>query len=614
MSNKVTDLTKLDFNEIRKDLKKFMENQTEFNDYDFDGSGLSVLLDVLSYNTQYNALLAHMSMNEAFLDTAQVRSNAVSHAQLLGYVPRSKISAEALVDITIQGDANTPSSINLPRGFKVSGKVNNEEYNFVTLTNISAVKLSDFTYKFFDVRVVQGTIKTIEYRYDGLNPFSRFEIPSKDVDMATLKVDVYENPNTDVFESYTYYDNINSVGPNSAVYYYQENSFGYFDIFFGDSYLGKKPDSGSKIVVEYIETAGPMANNIRELSASQSVEGLTDIVVRFNEDYTKTVNGTEKESLQSIQFNAPINFATQDRAVTANDYRILLLQQFDNIKDVSVWGGEDNDPPIYGKVFIAPALKNKERLTESFSDAISNFLKDKNVGAITPEISEAEYTNLAVEINFKFDSNKTNRTKGELESLVQKEVINYNAEELEQFDGILRSSNLLTRIDNLDVGILNSIIKLQMIKSFRPNPLKNEDYVLKYANALYTSYIEEPTIESNVFILEGVECKLADEPIVGEEPKRRIYVYKVSDGFKLLNYTDVGYIEPEKANVVLKDIKFDLSNEIFIYAKPDSFDIAPKFNQLVSISTDDITVVGELDSVSLLGSTGLSSYKTFKRH
>lgn len=614
MANTITDLTKLDFNEIRTNLKQYLSSQSEFTDYDFEGSGISVLLDILAYNTQYNALLAHMNMNESFLETAQVRSNVVSHAQLIGYVPQSKLSANADLDIVVQGSDTSPSSISIPRGFAFTGKINNKQYSFVTLTEYNTVKLLDNTYKFYNVRVYQGALKSQTYRFDGLDAFAKYEIPSDNVDMTTVKVDVYENANTSVYQTYVPFSNINDVSPTSTVFFYKENPFGKFDIHFGDGFLGNRPASGSKIVVQYLDTDGVEANNITKLSPSLPIGGITNITVSFVSGITKTAGGKDKETIESIRFNAPVSYTTQDRAVTANDYRVLILQNFSEVQDVSVWGGEDATPPVYGKVYIAPALVNQERSTETFRETIKTFLSGKNLGAITPEVVEAEYTNIIVEVDFKYNTDRTTKTVGELEAIVKNTVIDYNTNYLNRFDGILRMSKLLTSIDNSDPGILNSIIKTTMSKQFRPNPLASSDYTIKFPNKLYTSSIGEPTVWSSEFTFNGVPAKIADEPLTGSEPLRRLYIYNTLNSEKLAGYTDIGYADPATGYVYIVDVQFDLSNKITIYAKPNSFDIAPKYDQLITISSADIIVNSELDSVSKLGATGLSSYNTFSRH
>ncbi len=241
------------------------------------------------------------------------------------------------------------------------------------------------------------------------------------------------------------------------------------------------------------------------------------------------------------------------------------------------------------------------------------FLKDKNVGAITPDVVEAEYTNLEIEVDFKYGTNKSKLTAGQLETKVTETITKYNEDNLLSFNGIFRMSNLLSLIDNADAGIINSVIRTRMYKRFRPFPLKAEDYTITYPNSLYISTTNEPTINSSVFLLDGVECRLSDEPIEGQT-NRRIYVVNHATNLKIDKYANVGDINPVKGTVTLKNIKFDLSNFITVYAKPDSFDISPKYRQLLTIPTDTIKVTSELDTVSLLGSTGLSGYQTFTRH
>jgi hypothetical protein len=608
-----TDLTKLDFDQIKDSIKEFLKSQDEFTDYDFEGSGLNVLMDVLAYNTHYNALLAHMTLNESDLATAQVRSNVVSRAQSLGYIPKSKKSSSAIIDITVTGAADSPNRITLKRGYKVSGKINNKTYYFVVLSDATAVKLSNNTYKFTNIPVYQGALKTETYRVDGLSPFQRFEISSEAVDTETLSVSITETDNQLAGESYAYYEKINDTKSTSKVFFFNENNFGRYELYFGDNFLGRRPTSGSKVTVEYLVTDGPESNGITTFASAGSIEGLPSISVSLAEGHLRSNGGTDKETVDSIRFNAPINYATQDRAVTADDYRSLLIRQFTDIQDISVWGGEDNDPPIYGKVFVAVALKDQERVTETFINSVKLFLKDKNVGAITPDIVEAEYTNIALEVDFKYDSNKSKLTAGQIESKVSDTVVKYNNDTLQTFNGVFRMSNLLKLIDESDPGIINSVVRTKMYKRFRPFPLKAEDYTITFPNALYISTTNESTINSSVFLLDGIECRFQDEPI-GASTTRRIFVINHATSEKITKYSDVGLINPTKGTVYIKNIKFDLSNFVTIFAKPDSFDISPKYKQLLNIPSATIDIGSELDTVSLLGSTGLSSYQTFTRH
>ena len=366
-SNKVTDVENLDFEKIKAKLKLYLSSQDQFTDYDFEGSGINVLIDLLSHNTHYNALLAHLNMNETFLDTAQVRSNAVSHAQAIGYIPKSMSSPNTKLDITVQGIADGPSTITMPRGTRFAGKINNTDFTFTTIDAKVANQLNDNSYKFFNSDIYEGSIRQEQFRRDGLISFQKYELLSNNIDIKTIRVNVFESANTTESDSYQFYGNILDVGTRSTVYFIKENAFGRYEIWFGDNNIGKEPPAGSRIVVEYIETSGESGNNIKLISSSSAIQGLSDIAVTLSEGYTKTSGGAERETINSIKFNAPINFGIQNRAVVANDYKILLLNEFSSIKDISVWGGEDSIPPVYGKVFIAPALFGGSSVTESLT-------------------------------------------------------------------------------------------------------------------------------------------------------------------------------------------------------------------------------------------------------
>lgn len=610
----MTDLTKLDYKEIRNQLKEFLKEQDEFTDYDFDGSGISTLLDLLAYNTHYNALLAHINMNETFLDTAQVRSNVVSHAQNIGYVPKSATASRVSLDLEITGEAGSPTVLTIPKGFKFTGKVNNTEYTFVTNTTYTSLRNGQGNYNFTGVEVKQGTIKLNTYRVDGLSPFAAYEIPSENVDINTLAVRVYENPNSQSFEVYQYFDDITEAGSDSTAYFFKENSFGKYEIYFGDNFIGRRPASGSKVEVEYIETQGAEANNIRELSPSSSIPLTSSIAVTLSEGFDRTVNGAPKESLASVKFNAPVSYATQNRAVTANDYRVLLLQEFPDLQDVAAWGGEDNEPPIFGKVFISPALKDRKRATSSFNEAMLLFLKGKNIGAITPEVVEAEYTRLCIDVNYKFNPEKSSKTQGELDSIIRGVIDTYDAEQLNKFTGIFRHSNLVALIDSADPAIVSTNINTTMMKEFTPNPLLRQNYNVKFPSRLYLSPNGEEIMTSNTFLVDGIEAKFGDKPIEGEGSIRQIYVYAVNTGFEIPKYSNVGTIDPESGLVSIVDFKFDVSNLIEIQVKPDSYDLAPSFNQLLRVCRNNLTVDGEVDTADLLGSTGINKYRTAPRN
>jgi len=606
-------LVDLDFDNIKDELKKYMQNQTEFTDYDFEGSGLSVLLDVLSYNTHMNALMAHLVLNESFLNTAQVRANVVSHAQLLGYVPKSRTSASVEIDVVATGDAGTAASITMARGTSFKGTINNVTYSFVTLNSVTASKDTNNQYTFSNVPVYEGSIKTERYNVDSLIDFQKFEINSTTIDTKTISVTVFDNATDTIGTSYELYADIADSGPDSNIYFIQENVFGRYDVYFGDGIIGNKPANGTIVELSYVETTGPDANNIVSLSANGNIDGISNIVTTFSSGFTFTSGGALSESVESIRYNAPLVNATQDRAVTANDYRTLILNQFSELADVSVWGGEQASPPVYGKVFVTPSLVSGKLPTESFKDAIKNFLTTKNIGSILPEIVDPEYTYLQLFVGVKYDENKTTKTAGELEALVRNQISTYTTTTLRSFGGVLRNSNLTASIDNLDEGIVSSVIRPTMYKTFTPNPIQTTTYNILFPSKIYLTCDAEYSIDSTEFLIDGTTAKIGDEVISGTETTRRLFFYDAVSGSKLQSYSDVGTIDSTTNTIIINSIKFDTTNNITIYVKPDAFDIAPKYNQLLEVLSSDVTVTMSLDSISANGQSGITSFTTFER-
>lgn len=605
-------LVDLDFDDIRNELKSFLQNQSEFNDYDFDGSGLSVLLDVLAYNTQMNAMMAHLSLNESFLNTAQVRPNVVSHAQLLGYVPRSITSSFVEIDMVVTGDGLSPNTLTLPRGFTFSGTINNITYTFVVFSSQTVTKSVTNTYTFTNVLVYEGSIKTERFNVDSLVEFQKFELNSNAVDTSTISVTVFANAADTLGTVYERFSNIAQATSETNIYFIQENPFGRYDVYFGDGNIGNKPANGSIVEVSYIETSGEAANNITSLAANSDLGGISNIVTTFSSGFTKTSGGAPQESIESVRYNAPLINSTQDRAVTANDYASLLLANFTELSDVSVWGGEEANPPVYGKVFITPALNSGEQPTEAFKTSLINFLKTKNIGSILPEIVDPEYTYVQLFVGVKYDTNRSLLTSGELETLTRSVVDTYDATELNKFSGVLRQSELLARIDDADDGIVSSVITPTLYKNFSPDPTQQLTYTIDFPVELYLKRDSTYSIDSTPFNISSTTAKLGDEAIEGTTTQRRLFFYDTLTGNKLDGYTDVGTINSNGA-VIINAIQFDTANSITIFVTPNSYDIAPKYNQLLQILSEDVTVSLVQDTISANGLSGTSDYQTFTK-
>ena len=610
----IKNVTELDFDQIKMNLKAYLSAQDKFADYDFDGSGMSILLDVLAYNTQYNALLAHTNANEAFLDSAQLRANVVSHAKALGYVPSSTTAAQATINVVARGINTTPNSVTMPRGTVFQGLIGNKQYTFVTNASYTASKdIQNFFY-FNNVELYEGVIETFSYRVNNRVENQKFKIPTEQVDVATLLVSVRSSVTSTIAEIYTYYNNILDVKSDSKVYYLQESYDGQYEIYFGDGVIGQKPGTGQIVDIAYIKTNGKEANGISSFTINSSLGGLTNIVVSAAPGFTKTQTGSDRESVDSIRFNAPMAFSTQNRAVTSIDYRAILNAEFDFIEDISVWGGEVNVPPTYGKVFISIKPFSGEFLSTTTKQIVNRFLSSKNVGSITTEIVNPDYTFISMDVFFKYDPNNTAKTKAQLEAAVRQTIVDYNDTVLEKFDGVLRYSKLLKAIDNTDKGILNSFARIKMHKHVPVRTGVSTNYIINFSSPIYITNTTEQTLSSSTFSYEGQICELTD--ISSEVYPNRIVQIRNYNTKAIVN-NNAGTIEPVEGIVRLINVRINSIEPLLVFASPDSNDIAPKFNQLVSIELDDtpgVTVTGEEDTIATLGSVGAASYTTFSRH
>ena len=504
-------VTELDFDQIRSNLKTFMQNQTTLADYDFDGSALSTLLDVLSYNTFYNAFNANVQANELYLDTAQVRNNVVSHAKSLGYVPRSRTAASATLDVTVNSPAGTPSSLTMSRGTAFSSTIDGKKFNFVNLI-AQTIQPDAGVYKFSNVVISQGKLKTFTYTVDDSDARQKYEIPDVNVDTSSIVVKVKPNAASSSDAVYSLVTNIVNVSGTSEVYFLQEGLDGKYEIYFGDNSFGKKLVAGNVITFEYLITDGTASNNATAFALEGNIEGNTNTSISL---VTKSSGGAVKEDIESIRFNAPLSYLSQNRVVTADDYQTVIKNQYANAETVSVWGGEENDPPEYGKVFVSIKPKTGTTLGASEKQSIiDTILKPKNIVSITPEIVDPVYLYIKLTVFVKYDPNLTSLTSGELTSKVRSVIQTYNDTNLKKFDGVFRHSQLLGEIDNADASILNSTVNVGIQKRLSPTLGTAKKYTLDYNNGFFTNIgAAQSIISSTTFTLNGQLHQFQDTPI-----------------------------------------------------------------------------------------------------
>jgi hypothetical protein len=602
---KQLNVSELDFDQIKLNLKEFLQSQDKLQDYDFEGSALSTLIDVLSYVTHYNAVNANIGINETFLETAQSRGSVVGHARQLAYTPKS--AAGALASVSVQVNNPNSNALTINRGARFKSVINNVSYTF------SAIK-SYFTDDAFfaDVEIKQGINKKTSYIFD-VQTSERFIIPDLNVDTSTLLVNVFDSTTSTVGTTFIPVKSINQVTADSRVYFLNEAFDGRYEITFGDGVLGQALLNGNLIEIEYFITEGAAANGAAAFSLLDPIEENQNVTVTLNE---AAKGGSPKESIKSIKYNAPLTFASQNRAVTPDDYKAIILENFNNAKSIVVWGGEDNDPPQYGKSFISVIPNLGESLSSAEKDFVINtVIKPRSVVSITPELVDPEYTYVALEVFYKRNSSESTLSFSQITSLVNQSVNSYNENQLRKFDGVLRYSTLLNSIDTAEKSIVNSTVRLYMKKRFIPTLNQTNKYELDFSSPIYSTTSSESVIyRSSIFTFAGEQCTLQD--YLNDSGERRIRVIRGSGVNQITIANDVGYVDAAAGKIILTD--FNVSAFIGAYIEltviPNSNDIAPKRNNIVSIDMNDVIIAGSGDPTSTGSFAGGTNYDLVPRH
>ena len=472
-------VTELDFDAIKSNLKNFLRQQSEFQDYDFEGSGLSVLLDILAYNTHYNAYYLNMVANESFLDTALLRNSVVSHAKKLGYTPRSTRTSRAIVNVIVDTGNSTTGTLTLPRGyFFLSNEIDGRTFKFTTLQDYTTNKIGT-TFTFNNVEIFEGQINRYSYTHSDLsNPKQLFDLPDQTIDTNTLRVSVRPSvSNTDISVYNLSTDVITSVG-DEEVYYLQEGINGKYQVYFGEDVFGKKLPDGAVVTFEYLVSTGSSSNFANNFVSSTTLSGFSDIVI---DSVSSAAGGTIRESVDEIKFAAPLQNISQNRAVTKNDYIKLIQQKYPFFEAVNVWGGEENDPPVYGKVFISAKPVNGFEVSDTIKQyVIENILKPISILTVSPEIVDVDYNYLRISSSIFYDSTKTTLSQNEIKSSVRQLIFDFSDTELNKFNTYFNYSGLEGTIQKFSNSFLSNEVDFYVGKKFRPNLNTSNNYVLNF--------------------------------------------------------------------------------------------------------------------------------------
>lgn len=600
MDNKKIVVSELDFDRIKANLKTFLEGQSEFSDYDFEGSALSVLLDILAYNTHYNAVYTNLAANEMFLDSARKRNSVVSLSKMLGYLPQSVTAPTATVDVSVSAVTGSPTSLTLPAYSAFFTRVDNVQYNFYTRDAITVVPVSG-VYTFNDIVLTEG--KPLNFTYtvaDGV----LYKIPNTNVDIDTLTVRVQETSGSAAYTSYTFADNIAEVGAQTRAYFLKEIDDGLFEVYFGDGIVGYKPSNGNVVSLNYFTTNKDAANGARVFTYNGvSLNGTVSV-----NTVSVAAGGSDAESIDSIKFNAPKNYSAQNRAVTADDYKVILPQVFANVESVNVWGGEDNNPPIYGKVFICIKPKSGETLTNATKDSIKNtILKGKNVVSIIPQIVDPQYLYIKLDTTVYYNPLATNNNEETIKTLVRQVITDYNDSDLKKFDGMFRFSKISRLIDASEDSILSNITTLSLVRSITPSIGTNTSYIIGIENPIYSEGVPENSVISDGFIVDGTaETVYLEDDGVGNI---RLFYYANANTKKYVN-TNQGTVDYTNGIITVNDINITYANnnKLTFTIKPQSNDVVSVRSQLVMIAEDQLAINAIADTVATGSSSGGTNY------
>ena len=612
------DISELDFENIKGSLKRFLSNQNEFKDYDFEGSSMAILLDLLAYNTHYLAYNANFVANEMFLDTAQLRSSVASLAKLVGYTPNS--ARAPIADLKLVINDGTGATIIIPAGTKFSTTVDGLTYTFVSIAD-KTVQPVDGIYTAQSLEVYEGTYVSYNYTFDSSDIDQRFLIPSDRADSTTIKVAVQNSASDTTSNTYTKATSITELDGTSKVFFLQEAEDGQFEIYFGDGVIGKSLDDGNIISISYVVTNKTEANGAQSFNLSGSISGFNDVTITVN---SSAQGGGEPETLQSIKTNASNFYSAQDRAVTTEDYKTKVKQLYANTQSVSAWGGEDAETPFYGRVYISILPTSGSNLTDSTKERIVKDLKKFSVASVTPVIIDPETTDIVLTTTVKFDEKATTKVADTIKSNVITTITNYNANTLQAFDTMFRHSKLTGLIDDTDSSILSNITTVQLRKSFTPTIGSSTKYSINFANALYNPHSGHNTSSGGILSSSGfkVEGDSTNVWFLDDDGNGNVRRYRMDGSVRsyanstqgTINYT-TGLVEVNSLNVTnIENIRGAASTVIEVTVKPNSNDVVPIRNQVLDIDIANSSVTVEADTLvggsanAGIGYTTTSSY------
>ena len=605
-ANNALELTDINYDTIKQNLRNFLSNQSELGDYDYDSSTMQILLNVLSYNTYMNSYYLNMVGNEMFLDSAQIRSNVVSRAKMLNYTPRSAQGASAVIQVTVTPD-DSPDTITIDKNTKFRSTVDGTQFIFVNPDTKVINANSSGAYS-TNLNIVEGRPFTFRYTVSSASP-ARYVIPADNVDTRSIVVRVQETAANSNVTTFNNAENLTTVTATTDAYFLQENEDGRYELKFGDGILGTALNDGNLINIDYRICNGTAAQGANTFTAVDSINGYSDITIGF---VSRAQGGGDKETIQSIKFNAPKNYQAQNRAVTRKDYETIIRNEFADIQAVSVWGGEDNNPPIYGRVYISVKPLSGTLLAEDRKQTIVDRLVEKNVLTIEPIIVDPTYLYVKPTLTIKYNPDLTSQTPGQLATAIANKVINYETNRLGLFGQGFIGSQLSKDIYTVSESITSVQDELYMEKKFKPNTTVRTTYTIPFNNEIhnYENVTKAFNISSSKFTYNGNANSYFDDDGLGNI---RIYTPTSTGSRNYLN-TTAGSVNYLTGLITLTDLLITAyqGDAITITADPDKEDIDAFRNQLLlikgaSISLYDTKLKSTVSTISSINTEGATS-------
>ena len=595
--------TDLDFDAISDNIKTYLKGQEKFKDYNFEGANLNVLIDMLSYASHISGVNTNIAASELFLDSAQIRKNVVSRAKDLGFVPASEKASAAQLEIQMSnirkpdGTIPTANDMTLPRGHNFQTVYDGVTYNFVNITSVVPTR-ENVNFSYPTVDIVQGQYITDSFIFDSQIKNSKFVLSNARVDKSKLEVSVNSNG---VISKYTLSTEVSTITSSSRVFYAQENEEGFIEIYFGDDVLGKGLVDGDLISATYITVDETHADGAKLFSMSDTINGFSNATITT---LSNASGGAEKEDIESIKFKATKFYTSQNRLVTLNDYKAKVSEYYPNADAVAVWGGEDNDPPEYGKVFISLKPQNSDYLSVAEKADVQTKLNQLNMLTVRPVIVDAEIVKILLTTVFKYNTNDTTLSKGELETIVRNAIVNFDNTNLNNFDSIFRHSNLVKDIDNSNTAILSNITNVRLRKKKAIEIGKSEGLVISFGNGFFHPHDGHNKASGGILTTTGfkVDGDTVNTYFFDDDGSGVVRRYSMQSGVRVFADLAAGTIDYTSGKISIDAIKFtstvNSDTSIDFTVLPSSDDVVAIRGSLIDISVDDIKVSGEVDTIS----------------